>query len=99
MSFYFTKLSKKDLKDIWHYTYKNWGEKQADNYLSAIRDACIELSKFPTIGRLFHGLDKEVRVYRYQKHYIFYIERKESIKIIAIIHEKMDIIKKIPWRI
>ena len=99
MSFYFTKASRKDLKDIWRYTYKNWGEKQADSYLLGIQSTCVELSKSPTIGRLFHDLEVEVRVYRYKKHYIFYFEKDISIKIIAVIHEKMDVIRKIPWRI
>ena len=56
MPFYFTQASQKDLKDIWKYTYKNWGEQQADNYLLGIKNSCIELSNSPTIGRLFHGL-------------------------------------------
>ena len=76
MSFYFTKSSQQDLKDIWHYTRKNWGEKKANNYLLGIEQTCIHLSSTPTIGRLFHGLEIEIRVYRYQKHYIFYFEKK-----------------------
>jgi len=24
--------ARSDIKNIWHYTYKSWGEQQADNY-------------------------------------------------------------------
>jgi len=41
MSFYFTKLSRKDLKDIWQYTYSSWGEEQADNYLLGIKKVVL----------------------------------------------------------
>lgn len=99
MSYYFTKSSRKDLKDIWHYTDKKWGEAQADKYLKGISTVCQEISKHPTIGRLLYGISTDIRVYRYHKHYIFYLDSKKSVRIIAVLHEKMDLLKRIPWRI
>jgi len=77
--------AKSDLHDIWHYTVKAWGEAQAENYVALLQSACHQLVKSPLLGKPMPDLGEDVRVYRCQHHYIFYIEEQENIIFIAFI--------------
>ncbi len=41
-------LVKEDLKDIWRYTYREWGEKQADKYLLEISKEILKKIYYST---------------------------------------------------
>ena len=46
-----TPAAKSDLLDIWNYTVKTWGEKQAENYLLDIESQLIQFAENPNLGR------------------------------------------------
>ena len=61
--YYFIKSARSDLKEIWNYSYKEWGEEKADLYLRGIDKACKQISLNPSIGRLLYGINTNVRTY------------------------------------
>lgn len=85
--------AKEDLQDIWRYTVKKWGRSQAELYISSLKSACHQLIFTPTIGRPAANLGKNVRIYRHQHHYIFYLEKQADIIFLAFLHEKRDILQ------
>lgn len=72
-----------DLKSIYHYTFEEFGERQADKYLLEL-DAVFELiSDQPRIGRSYKG---HTRQFIHGKHIILYRVESESIVIGRIFH-------------
>ena len=44
-----TPLAEADLKDIWRYSFKNWGETQADDYLEKLEAGLQRLIDTPRL--------------------------------------------------
>lgn len=91
--------AKVDLQDIWRYTFNTWGKSQAEIYLAAIEFACHQLVKSPLIGRPMPDLGVNVRVYRCQHHYIFYMIKQEVVIFLAFVHEKRDFLQQVITRL
>lgn len=45
-------LAEQDLANIWLYTWQEWGEQQADNYLDELEKIMGLLSEQPKLGSL-----------------------------------------------
>ena len=55
----FSKKAKTDLRSIWEYTLRTWGQSQADNYTEKIEARLEDLAESPGKGRL----RKEIQTY------------------------------------
>lgn len=65
-------LALKDFKDIWHYTYNKWGEKQANKYVNKLNMAVNGLALQPKKGKKSNVIHDGVYVYRVERHVILY---------------------------
>lgn len=45
-----TPAAERDLEKIWSYTYRQWGEKQANRYVDMLTQAFDELAQLPKIA-------------------------------------------------
>ena len=53
--------ARNDIKKIWRYTYKNWGEQQADTYTNLLGQAIDEIPENPDIGgSIEHVIYKDI---------------------------------------
>ncbi len=85
--------------DIWHYTYKEWGQKQAEKYINGLHDHLQALSEKKKFWRLLPNSliippDLNLQAYfsKYEHHYIFFRELPGGkIGIMSILHENADI--------
>lgn len=91
--------AKEDLADIARYTMQKWGKPQALKYAGFL-DSCFQKivegkdrSKAVLPGR------KDVRFCRCQQHYVFYLRRKDKTVIIAVLHERMDLMIRLKDRL
>ena len=87
---YKTLQAQEDVINIWRYSFKFWGEKQADNYVDELNHAFHLLANEPKICRLRNEIKPPVRIYHLNKHLIIYIEVKGGIQLIRILHESSD---------
>ena len=89
----YTELADTDLFDIYIYTYKTWGESQAQNYTDALKVAINRIAEAPerpgTVNR--SSLDPSCRSYRVKSHLVFYRVVEDSLEILRILHGNMDI--------
>jgi len=85
--------AKRDIENIWLYTYENWSMEQADRYFMMIMDEIEYLTRNPESGKDYGHLRKGYFRSRVQSHFIFYRinRKKEEIEIIRILHQRMDI--------
>ena len=79
--------------EIWHYTAKTWGEKQADNYVRGLYKAIDEAAKKKYLWRkIEHEELKGIYFVRYEHHYVFFRElTKAVLGVVNVLHESMDI--------
>jgi len=95
MIFKISKEAKKDLEQIWLYTFENWSDEQADRYINLIFDEIEFIVQYPHSGIDYNAIRKGYFKSRVKSHFIFYkINSKENtIEIIRIMHQVMDIDK------
>lgn len=85
-----------DLTDIWNYTVETWSEIQADQYYNLILNACKSLANQPKFSKAYEEIYPELKGEKISKHIIFYrVMANQSIEIERILHERMDLKKKL----
>ena len=94
--FKFTRKALQDLTDIWNYTFDTWSEKQADIYYKELLKECKVISKNPSIGKSYTRINNQLKGHQVNKHLIFYqVISNNDIKIIRILHERMDLKRRL----
>lgn len=83
-------LARKDIKSIWHYTYKNWGIRQADYYSEHMGEAIKSLTSNPKIGISIDQIRDGYRMYHHEHHLIVYQEFADSVEVVRVLGENMD---------
>jgi len=85
-----------DLSKIWEYTFEVWSEKQADKYYDGLISNCEEIAKNPNLGKNYKGISKHLLGIKSNRHIIFYRTlNKDYVEITRILHERMDLKKRI----
>lgn len=93
------KTAQEALESIWFYSFKTWGETQADKYIFELYDCFEQLATKALVWRKIPAglcvppdLDRQVYFSHHQHHYIFFRELdNEDVGIISLLHEKMDL--------
>ncbi len=80
-----------DIKKIWHYTYKNWGEQQADIYTESLGLAINEMPENPEMGSSIEHIRKDYRLYHFKHHFVIYRLTSTVIDIVRVLGESMEI--------
>jgi toxin ParE1/3/4 len=84
--------AERDLLDILAYTNRQWGSAQAEKYVADI-EACLEaIVKGRVRGKPFLVQEIKIFIWRCKSHYIFFLDRGESIDVLAILHTSMDLV-------
>jgi toxin ParE1/3/4 len=97
-----TELAAGDLKEIWLYTANNYGEAQADQYVSALKAGCEKIAANPERWRSMTLPIGVVRFYRCEHHYIVYATtgiKGADVAILAFLHEKRDFMARLQDRL
>ena len=83
--------AEQDLLDIWLYTFRTWGEVQADRYLDELDQGIRLLSANPSLGSDYRQIRRGYRRFSINYHRVFYRFFNDSVEIIRVLHESMDI--------
>ena len=80
-----------DLEDIWLYTVEKWSVVQADRYYHLIFDEIGFICKNSNAGKSMAHVREGYRVSKVKSHLIFYRVVNNTVEIIRILHERMDV--------
>lgn len=80
-----------DLDKIWEYSAYTWSATQAEKYFDQIIDAIILLTKESKAGKSIDYVAPGYRKFSVKSHLIIYKILDDSIDVIRILHERMDI--------
>ena len=89
-----------DLQEIVFYTAERWGVTQVRKYMAGLE---LKMEAIATGAAHTKSLDKLIaglKVGRYERHYIFGVERPSApMLILAVFHEKMSVIERLKDRL
>jgi len=91
LPFVISKKAVSDLEEIWLYTVEKWSVEQADRYYNLIFDEINYLCKNSAAGKSMEYVRKGYRTSKVKSHLIFYRILNNTIEVIRILHERMDI--------
>lgn len=80
-----------DLREIARYTRQTWRLEQARRYRDELEVALQQLSLTPNMGRRRDEVATGIRSFRVAAHIAFYMQRKNRITIVRILHPSMDV--------
>jgi toxin ParE1/3/4 len=80
-----------DLEEIWLYTVKKWSVEQADRYYNLIFDEIDYICRNINTGNSMEHVRKGYRASKVKSHIIFFRILNDTVEIIRILHERMDI--------
>lgn len=86
----FSNRAARDVDDIWRYAFKTWGLAQADGYIEDITETCDALARGARLGRSEPAFDGILK-YPMGKHVIFHQTTDDGIRIVRILHQRMDV--------
>ena len=87
----FTNAARKDLREIFTYITRTWGITQARQYSEQLKQHTVAIGEFRAHSKPVLGSSADVHQSHCRKH-IFVFERKsDTVLIIRILHEAMDI--------
>ena len=90
LPFVISKKAVSDLEEIWLYTVEKWSAEQADRYYNLIFNEINYISKNSTAGKSMEHVRKSYQASKVNSHLIFYRVVNDTIKMIRILHERMD---------
>lgn len=97
-SYELTLATEADLRGIWSYTYETWGFDQAETYFDRIAACCESVGHKQAQSKTLDGLPDGIGIHRCEHHYIVWLDDDRPI-IIAILHERMDFVRRLKDRL
>jgi toxin ParE1/3/4 len=91
-----TRLSNRDLNEIWEFTFHKWSIKQADKYYDLLIETFNQITLDPNCGKNYDGVEPKLRGFKTGKHIVFYeLIDNNTIEISRILHQSMDVKKRL----
>lgn len=95
-----TDAAEADLRDVIRYTREQWGNAQLRRYIAKLEQGIIRLAAGQGTFKDMSALYPALRMARCEHHYVFCLPReKEPALIVAIFHERMDLMTRLADRL
>lgn len=85
----FERKAEYDLDEVFDYTVRTWGIRQAEHSLTDLQEGVQRLATAPLIGQPYFRLRPGLRRLTCGKHSVFYTCDGEGILVIRILHNSM----------
>ena len=82
--------AKNDLKDIYQYGLRQWGQTQSESYLSTVKNQFWLLTQQPFMGTERPELLPDTRSLPIESHTLFYRVTANRVEIIRVLHGRQD---------
>ena len=82
--------AKTDLKDIYQYGLRHWGQPQSNRYLEKLKEHFWSLTAQPLMGVGRSELLPGVRSLAIESHTLFYRVTADRVEIIRVLHGRQD---------
>ena len=82
--------AKNDLKEIYQYGLRQWGQSQSESYLSTVKKQFWLLTQQPLMGTERNELLPDTRSLPIESHTLFYRVIANRVEIIRVLHGRQD---------
>lgn len=82
--------AKTDLKEIYQYGLRQWGQARSDSYLETLKSKFWSLTEQPLMATERPELLAGIRSLTIESHVLFYRTSASSVEIIRILHSRQD---------
>jgi toxin ParE1/3/4 len=89
--FIISKRALPDLEEIWLYSVQHWSVAQADRYYNLIFEEIKHICRDINSGKSMEHIRKGYRASKVKSHLIFYRIVNNTIEVVRILHEQMDV--------
>lgn len=79
-----------DLREIWSYSFNQWGEDQAERYMAELRSAIEAIAESPQLGRPCDEIRRGHFKFLVGSHVVFYRKMDREIAIVRVLHQHMN---------
>jgi toxin ParE1/3/4 len=86
-----TRTARQDLAEIGRYTERRWGVAQRRAYLAQLDARMDLLVDHPQVGVAREDVRPGYRCLREGRHLIFYRAAADTVEIVRILHQRMDV--------
>ncbi|WP_420565145.1 type II toxin-antitoxin system RelE/ParE family toxin [Thalassobaculum sp.] len=86
-----SRKAQSDIREIGLYTQHHWGADQRRTYLSGMETRFQQLAANPDLAPLRAEFRPPVRLSRYERHLIVYLDEPDGVLIVRVVHERMDL--------
>ncbi|MEZ6197392.1 MAG: type II toxin-antitoxin system RelE/ParE family toxin [Planctomycetota bacterium] len=89
-----------DLLEIGRYTARNWDLEQAERYLRRLQELFEEIAKGQALEKPVFEHRSDLKYSRCQRHVVFFAREDDGrVLIVAILHERMDLVDRLRDRL
>lgn len=82
--------ARRDLADIWFYTFDHWNAGQADAYVNAVHSALAMAAENPSMGRSIDEARAGYWRIKAGRHICYFKRDLEGIIVMRVLRERMD---------
>ena len=86
-----TDAARIDLENIARYSERHWGAGRKQRYMNAFRQRFARLRHGPSVGTPRDDIRLGYRSIASGRHVVFHRETEDSIRIVRVLHERMDL--------
>ncbi len=90
MRFRLSRDAANDLKEIYRYSFRQFGEAQADRYFAALDDCFALICQHPRLGRDYGRVKPDVRRHEHLRHSIYYRVAEDHVLILRVLGSERD---------
>lgn len=82
-----------DIDNIWFFGAKHWNVDQADHYQSQLLDMMSFLCDHPSLAKDRDEIKLGYKSYAIGSHIIFFVITEDTLRVIRVLHQRMDFIR------
>jgi plasmid stabilization system protein ParE len=95
-----TRAAEADVRGIIRHTRKEWGDAQVRRYITKLEQGMLRLAAGQRPFKDMSALYPALRMLHCEHHYVFCLPRKRApALIVAILHERMDLMARLADRL
>ncbi len=92
----FTPKAKRDIEEIWGYSFERFGFEKAEAYLRELQRAAETVAEDPRRGLACDNIRSGYRKFPVGSHIVFFRASESRIVIVRILHQRMDFKWRLP---
>jgi len=82
-----------DVQEIADYGFEQFGIAKAREYGDGLEKCFGHLATSPAIGLAADELSAGLRRYKYESHWVFYLEEGSGIRVVRVLQKNMDFVR------